>query len=527
MKSLNQKILILFGIVVVLLVLANLTLRDNKANLKLEKLKQEFAIFPVASVDHSKLPQLQKHFASPQDVTRACIGCHTERHKEVMKSSHWNWERLEYIEGRGIMALGKKNAFNNFCISASSNEQTCAKCHIGFGMKNNTTFDFENGANVDCMVCHDNSEEYHKGASLAGYPDRMVNLTKVAQSVGNPKKMNCGSCHFFSGGGNNVKHGDLEIALLDTTRDIDVHMGTDGGDMSCVDCHRAENHQMLGKSYSLSSMNRNRVRCESCHGELPHDDEILDAHGYKVACQTCHIPTYAKVNATKLRWDWSTAGKLRDGKPYSEEDADGNHSYLSIKGSFVWGKDVVPEYAWFNGTASHYLLGETFDPSAPLVLNPLLGDYDDPDAKIVPVKVHRANQIYDSVENILVQPKLFSATPGDGGYWGEFDWEKAATAGMREVGLPFSGSYGFARTEMNWPVNHMVAPKEKALDCADCHTPEGGRLASVGGFYLPGRDRNRWLDWAGRALLLTTLVGVVLHGGARVWFWRRRNGEGR
>ena len=57
---------------------------------------------------------------------------------------------------------------------------------------------------------------------------------------------------------------------------------------------------------------------------------------------------------------------------------------MSIKGSFVWGKNVKPDYVWFNGTASHYLLGDTFDPSKPLVVNPLHGSYDDPDSKIDP-----------------------------------------------------------------------------------------------------------------------------------------------
>jgi hypothetical protein len=281
---------------------------------------------------------------------------------------------------------------------------------------------------------------------------------------------------------------------------------------------------MLGKAYSVSSMNRNRVACETCHGAVPHEDDLLNQHGYKVACQTCHVPEYAKVNATKLTWDWSTAGRLRDGQPYEEEGPDGNHAYMSIKGSFTWGKNVRPEYAWFDGTASHYLLGEAFDPSRPLVLNPLHGAYDDPDAKIVPVKVHRARQIYDSKANVLVQPKLFSATPGDGGYWKEFDWAKASEAGMKEVGLPFSGSYGFAATEMNWPVNHMVAPKEKAVSCEECHAREGGRLAKLGGFYLPGRDRSRLLDGLGSFLLLATAAAVVVHGGARYWFWRRRQG---
>lgn len=64
--------------------------------------------------------------------------------------------------------------------------------------------------------------------------------------------------------------------------------------MQCTACHTAEKHQMLGKSYSVSSMNRDRVACESCHGALPHDTDVLNNHTLKVACQSCHIPIYAK-----------------------------------------------------------------------------------------------------------------------------------------------------------------------------------------------------------------------------------------
>jgi hypothetical protein len=46
--------------------------------------------------------------------------------------------------------------------------------------------------------------------------------------------------------------------------------------------------------------------------------------------------------------------------------------------------------------------------------------------------------------------------------------------------MTYSGHYGFASTEMYWPLSHMVASKEKALICADCHTEsskaENGRL---------------------------------------------------
>ncbi|MBN1184498.1 MAG: tetrathionate reductase family octaheme c-type cytochrome [Bacteroidales bacterium] len=509
-----RSIVIIIFTVILIIFFVNIFHKEEYYNLKLEKLKQEYAIKPVPSVDHAKLPELQKDFKTPQEVTEACNGCHTESYKEVMASSHWNWERVAYIEGRGLAYVGKKNAINNYCIGSKTNEQACAKCHIGFGMTNDH-FDFKNARNVDCMVCHDNSEEYFKGASMAGYPDRTVNLTKVAQSVGSPKKTNCGACHFYSGGGNNVKHGDLEEATLSCSRDVDVHMAANGMDMACVACHRAPNHKMLGRLYSVSSENSDRSTCEQCHTNTPHFSELLNRHNGKVACQTCHIATYAKVNATKMEWKWSEAGKLKDGEPYQEEDSLGNHIYLSIKGAFKWERNVKPDYLWFNGNADHYLLGDTIK-SIPVQMNTLLGSHDDGKSKIIPVKIHRGDQIYDKKYNILIQPKLYSPHKGDSAYWLDFDWDEAARAGMERVGLPYSGEYGFVETEMYWPVNHMVSPKEEAVSCAECHTRDNGRLAHLKGFYLPGRDHNATLDKMGGILLLITLVGVFLHAMGRI-----------
>lgn len=501
--------------VVGILILINLFNREPEYyNLKLEKLKQEHAIKPVSSINHSLLEQLQQEFATPQEVTEACIGCHTERHKEVMNSAHWNWERVSYIEGRGVAAAGKKNVMNNFCLGAQSNELSCAKCHIGFGMTNNQ-FDFENARNVDCMVCHDNSDEYSKASARAGYPDREVNLTKVAQSVGTPGKVNCGSCHFYSGGGNNVKHGDLEAALLSVDRQVDVHMASNGMDMECVACHTAENHQIKGRLYSVSSTNTNRATCEQCHTTTPHFDEMLNRHNARVSCQACHIPEYAKVNPTKMAWKWSDAGRLKDGEPYQEYSSDSTYEYQSIKGSFTWATHVKPDYVWFNGTADHYLLGDTIK-SVPVQMNTLYGSYDDSEAKIYPVKVHRGDQIYDRQYNILIQPRLFAENKGDSAYWKDFNWETASISGMKQSGLPFSGDYGFVETEMYWPVNHMVAPKEQAVSCVECHTRDNGRLATVTGFYLPGRDFNGWLDRFGTILLLGSFIAVVLHALFRI-----------
>ncbi len=510
-----KNILYLTVVIIVSLVMIQFFHRDDYYNLKLEELKQTYSTQAISSVDHSKFEILQQEFKSPQDVTEACLSCHTERHKEVMESSHWNWERVSYIEGRGLEATGKRSVLNNFCIGSNSNEQACAKCHIGFGMTNDH-FDFTNRRNVDCMVCHDNSNEYLKGAAMAGYPDRSVNLNKVAQSVGNPQKANCGSCHFYSGGGNNVKHGDLEEAQLSCSRDVDVHMAANGINMECVACHTAENHHILGKLYSVSSENTNRATCEQCHSNQPHFSSIINRHTAKVSCQACHIPTYAKENATKMSWKWSEAGRLKDGQPFHEEDSLGNHTYLSIKGSFVWERNVTPDYVWFNGTADHYIVGDTVS-TFPVQMNTLFGSHNDPESKIYPVKIHVGDQIYDPVNKLLIQPKLYAAEHGDSAFWVDFDWNEAAEAGMTHLGLPYSGQYTFVSTEMYWPINHMVAPKDQSVSCAECHTrSDEGRLAKLDGFYLPGRDRNNFVDKGGSILFFVALIGVIAHAILRV-----------
>ena len=91
---------------------------------ELAKLKEKLAKDDKKSVDHSKFAILNQNFTEPQKVTEACLSCHTERGKEVMNSNHWNWEREEYIKGRGIVYLGKKNAINNFCIGTEGNDKS-------------------------------------------------------------------------------------------------------------------------------------------------------------------------------------------------------------------------------------------------------------------------------------------------------------------------------------------------------------------------------------------------------------------
>ena len=123
----------------------------------------------------------------------------------------------------------------------------------------------------------------------------------------------------------------------------------------------------------------------------------------------------------------------------------------------------------------------------------------------------------------LIQPKLWSENKGDSAYWLDFDWDMANKAGMDYLNLPYSGKYDFVETEMYWPLNHMVSPKEQSLSCKDCHTRNNGRLASLNDFYLPGRDKNKYLDGFGIALVVLTMFGVLIHGSIRIFISRKNN----
>jgi octaheme c-type cytochrome (tetrathionate reductase family) len=295
--------------------------------------------------DHSAM--LTDPFTTAQEVTATCLICHPAVAASLLTTSHWTWISGTRIGPDGTeLPYGKLNAINNFCISVVSNWGRCAECHISYGW-DSADFDFTNSENIDCLVCHDTTGTYHKSKTDAGYPEADVDLLAVAQSVGRPGRQACGSCHFYGGGGDAVKHGDMSSTLADPSEDIDVHMGR--FDLLCQDCHRTEDHQISGRLPMLSNDLGADVRCESCHGEAPHSIFRINAHCRSVACQSCHIPSFAPEVPTRLEWDWSTAGLT--------EAAD-EREWDRKKGSFVSGTDVVPEYRWWNGEMAVYLPGQ-------------------------------------------------------------------------------------------------------------------------------------------------------------------------
>ncbi|MEW6593431.1 MAG: tetrathionate reductase family octaheme c-type cytochrome [Thermodesulfobacteriota bacterium] len=416
-------------------------------------------------------------FATPMDVTKKCLECHADA-AEIMKTSHWTWSMKQDV-GKGMVERGKKNVINNFCIGVSSNWTRCTSCHIGYGWKDDK-FDFNDKNRVDCLVCHDTTSTYKKPAPAAGMPagftgnpeldQKPVDLVKVAQNAGKPGRVNCVVCHGYGGGGDNVKHGDIDSTSAKTTAAVDVHMGTDGLNFSCQECHKTVKHNIKGNAMVVSPTAGNHIECTDCHDAAPHKNATLNKHTASVACQTCHIPVYAKGMPTKLSWDWSTAGQ--DITPPKDEF--GKETYDKKKGHFTWGKNVVPTYLWYNGKGGAYQAGDKIDPAKVTKLNWPQGDIKDKKAKIYPFKEHTGKQVYDKKNMHFLVPKVWPTGKDDkDAYWKNFNWDAALKAGAQASGIAYSGEYAFAPTTMYWRLNHMVSPKAESLKCNDCHSAKG------------------------------------------------------
>ena len=431
-------------------------------------------------VDHADI--VKGEFKAGQDVTRACLECHADAATQVRKTTHWTWESKAFdVPWRDTpVTIGKINQINNFCIGSQGNENKCMSCHAGYGWEAGRETALANQENVDCLACHADTGTYGKG--LFGNPAEGVDLLAAARSVRAPTRENCGKCHFDGGGGNGVKHGDLDESLYFPNKNNDIHMGSKL-DMQCTDCHWTNEHQTLGRmvadNYTIDP--KEQVSCEQCHMNQQHADERLNTHLSAVACQTCHIPALATEDPTKVFWDWSKAGL--DGR------VDDHFTYLKIKGEFVYDENFAPTYLWFNGNNEYrYLLGDKIDPNGITYINRPAGSITDPTAKIFPFKLHIARQPYDVVNNYLLQP----ITAGKDGFWTTFDWNSAFEMAAPVTGLAYSGQYSFAETCMYWPTTHMVQPSENALQCEACHG-ESGRLDWEALGY-PGDP----VEWGGR-----------------------------
>jgi octaheme c-type cytochrome (tetrathionate reductase family) len=498
---------------------------------------------------------LDKPFPTAYAVTAECVKCHAQQAADVMETLHWTWKgptpqlfALEDFAATGTAlnpgTIGKENLVNNFCVAVPSNEKRCDQCHAGYGGDPDATKPQKSARaytaadssvplehRVDCLVCHSApSAGYAKAPADFGRPAATVNLTAAAKAIiKTPTRQNCGACHFYAGGGDNVKL--MGSSLKDPSREIDVHMG---GGMDCAACHAEPGHHFKGAGIHVPA-NVARSSCEDCHGPTPHAGKSslgasIDSHTDAIACQTCHIPTFSRDQFAKMDWDWSTAGdktkgtngvvktRVNDlGEPAEEGVEVTTYDYM--KGEFLWQRNVKPAYAWYNGDMVHVTTmdkgafsletGLTAADADRITLGMPLGSSGDATAKIYPFKLMRGKQavFVDGAASFVLTPNVF----GPAGFWGVIQsagytydpatreytapnaatpvttptpidalWSAILTTGAKKAGqIPadagtlakFDGTTGWdwRYTKLYMDLNHEVAPKAQALACGACH----------------------------------------------------------
>jgi hypothetical protein len=154
-----------------------------------------------------------------------------------------------------------------------------------------------------------------------------------------------------------------------------MHMSAQAGgaNLNCSACHNVNGadgksmHRVKGRGLDLRANDRDhnnqplRLTCDSggCHTSTPHanvtNGTSINRHTTKVACQTCHIPTYAK--GTKSDGTPMGTETVRNWqKPVLSQSAcNGRGGWLPEE---VRGNNLRPSYQWFDGTSEIYFLNE-------------------------------------------------------------------------------------------------------------------------------------------------------------------------
>jgi len=150
-----------------------------------------------------------------------------------------------------------------------------------------------------------------------------------------------------------------------------------------------------------------------------------------------------------------------------------NIAFSEEKGKYTYSvrrleADVEPEYAWFNGNSWLQLAGKPVRRDENGIVEMVLpeGSRDDPDARIVGFKVHQSMMPVLKGKDWLL-PIHTEEVYADGNV------DKA----VREAAHEFYGleniDYTWVETKRYMGIYHGVAPAKEALQCLDCHGPDG------------------------------------------------------
>ena len=411
-----------------------------------------------------------------------CItsSCHAAQATAMFGSVHYQWtgdnQKAIELQASGSTA-SKMGGINNFCIQPDMNWLTvfnktdgttgpggCAVCHAGNGLKPSTVSSQAQLENIDCLMCHGTgySRKVAQNPDLTYslVPADGLNVIQIAQTVTRPTRVACMRCHEKSGGGDNYKRGDIESTNKTCNKAYDVHMGSDGQNFSCQECHRTEGHRMAGRGSDMRALDSTTVlNCENCHSRIPHRStnvsyNDLNRHSDKVNCSVCHISTFAKTIPTDMHRNWAVMELDVLKSLYDPE--------------ITKATNVMPTYSWFNGFSHFYKFKDAVNLDArgvQLISNPD-GAFVDPAgkfSKLFPFKLHTGSQPMETttMQLLPVKNKYVFETG---------DITVAIPLGAAAQGMTYN-AHSFVPTEQYEGIFHAVGPKNTAVSCSigGCH----------------------------------------------------------
>jgi hypothetical protein len=397
------------------------------------------------------------------------LSCHLDEAADMYTSTHYQWQGDTPYMVHGSQKQGKiTDAVNSYCINILGNWESCGNCHVGLGnqpqaAKNPTQTQLEN---IDCLICH--QKEYKRikvdGIFVPDTANMIATLDEAVQTVHLPLRINCLQCHAKAGGGDAVKRGDLALTSADTDDvQYDVHMSVPAGDLNCQECHIFRNHRFAGKGSDIRPTDLDiHIACSACHTHKAkrngHSSSTIGRHVARVACQTCHIPYYAKdandsvaTEATETHRTWLSTSSLI--APFHPNSAKANN--------------IIPKYRFWNRYSENYLLGDVAN------YDPLTGGYptsrpegfvDDEslDNKLYPFK-------YKTAEQPILDANGYLIALDTNVYFKTADADLATSAGLVNMGYKGDEPYSWIITDTFQLLNHQISPASEALTCSDCH----------------------------------------------------------
>lgn len=382
---------------------------------------------------------------------KTCEVCHPGKAKEFIGTVHWTHaSKVDNVDNvKPNEVYGMKNRNYTMCngndivnnlkeVPANDKGKTkfsgCNSCHPGDHASDVGSTGPAAEAAIDCLLCHSVKYDFSKrkpmkrndGVVIIGQ-DRSV---EAAANLGRPSNKTCMTCHEAAGGGVYVKRG------FEMTAAADAHAAKK---MVCIDCHVVKNHRIpTGFDPNNWAHDGLRLSCVgSCHTEKPHKDAQIDNHSSKIACQTCHIPKTGGATAK----DFTVWTKLDNGF----------YEPSTLKKEV---NETTPIYAWYNQTVAN----------RPDFIGPK-GSRIDGKSKIYPFKVFQGKAYYNKKTGELLSMDF--APPSSTGDTLAGVASAAKILGIKEY-EPVPGWQ-----TIYFSSNHQVAPKKRALSCANCHAPNG------------------------------------------------------